>query len=326
MAINPNTNATMAGRITAPNSAYPYGSSKDESAPGAGDGTPYFKARADDIFGLQQALLRASGIVPTGNADTALASQYLQALAEQAAGRAINFDEHGTSAADAYVVNIRANQQVIAGLFNDQALKFTTAFAGTGVAATIDVSLLLGQSLGTTIKNIKLPGGTDPAAGDIDGRVELVYDSANGWFEPVSIGVGQATETVAGIAEVATQPETDSGIDDTRIVTPLKLTGAFANLKATTGYQKLPGGLLLQWIKIAKASLSTPDTFGPYSFPIAFPVACLSAHATIDNNSATTGALVPHVDSFSATQVSVYVDNSTIGAATVGFYIFAIGH
>ncbi|MDG4811644.1 hypothetical protein P8629_01365, partial [Hydrogenovibrio sp. 3SP14C1] len=34
---------------------------------------------------------------------------------------------------------------------------------------------------------------------------------------------GQATETTAGIAEVATQSETDAGTDDTRIVTPKKL-------------------------------------------------------------------------------------------------------
>lgn len=34
---------------------------------------------------------------------------------------------------------------------------------------------------------------------------------------------GQATESVRGIAELATQAETDAGIDDLRIVTPLKL-------------------------------------------------------------------------------------------------------
>jgi hypothetical protein len=32
-----------------------------------------------------------------------------------------------------------------------------------------------------------------------------------------------ATETVAGVAEIATQAETDAGTDDARIVTPLKL-------------------------------------------------------------------------------------------------------
>ena len=80
MALNPSTNGTMSGRITAPDASYPYGSSKDETSAGAGDGTPYFKARADDIFGFQQWLLNQAGIVPSGTADTALVSQYGDAL------------------------------------------------------------------------------------------------------------------------------------------------------------------------------------------------------------------------------------------------------
>jgi hypothetical protein len=188
MAINPSTNGTMMGRITAPDANYPYGSSKDESGAGAGDGTPYFKARADDIFGFQQALLRASSIVPSGNADNVLVSQYLQSLVEQAAGRAVNFDEEGTSAADAYVIDIRSNQNAAAALFNSREVIFTTAFNNTG-ASTIDVSLMLGQSLGTTIKSIKLAGGADPAAGDITGRVLLIFDLANDWFELINPAV-----------------------------------------------------------------------------------------------------------------------------------------
>lgn len=80
MALNPSTNTTMAGRVTAPDANYPYGSSKDETAAGAGDGCPYFKARADDVFGLQQALLNEANIVPSGNAETVLLSQYKDAI------------------------------------------------------------------------------------------------------------------------------------------------------------------------------------------------------------------------------------------------------
>lgn len=51
-------------------------------------------------------------------------------------------------------------------------------------------------------------------------------------------GAGAASETSAGIAELATQAETDSGTDDLRIVTPLKLaTSALVSKKfsATVG-------------------------------------------------------------------------------------------
>ena len=40
---------------------------------------------------------------------------------------------------------------------------------------------------------------------------------------PGSVSGQPASETVAGIAELATQAETDAGTDDERIVTPLKL-------------------------------------------------------------------------------------------------------
>lgn len=80
MALNPNTNPNFSGRITAPDANYPYGSSKDETGAGLGDGTPYFKARADDVFGFQQWLLNESGIVPSGNADNVNNSDYGDAL------------------------------------------------------------------------------------------------------------------------------------------------------------------------------------------------------------------------------------------------------
>lgn len=78
MALNPST--AFPGRTTAPSAGYPYGSSKNESSAGAGDGTPYELIRADDVFGFQQALLNAAGIVPSGSADTILDSQYLKAV------------------------------------------------------------------------------------------------------------------------------------------------------------------------------------------------------------------------------------------------------
>lgn len=175
MALNPNTNPTMSGRITAVDANYPYASSKDETSPGAGDGTPYFKARADDIFGFQQALLNASSIVPTGNAETILASQYVQVIQEIAAGRAVMYDESG--AADVYVLDVRTNQQSPAAYFDGMGAVFRATNVNTG-ASTVDI-----DSLG--VVDIKTSAGADPAAGDIPagGLTTLRYDDANSWFE-----------------------------------------------------------------------------------------------------------------------------------------------
>ena len=79
MAINLTTDANFVGRHTAATPDYPFGSAKDETSPGAGDGSPYILSRANDLFGFMQALLEGADITPSGNADTALVSQYLDA-------------------------------------------------------------------------------------------------------------------------------------------------------------------------------------------------------------------------------------------------------
>ena len=59
---------------------YPYGSIKNESVPGAKDGTPLDASWGNDMGGFTDALLAEAGIEPNGNADTAVASQRLEAL------------------------------------------------------------------------------------------------------------------------------------------------------------------------------------------------------------------------------------------------------
>lgn len=65
---------------TPPSADYPQGSFKNETTPGALNGTPLEKAWLDDIQGLLQALLVASGTTPTGSADTVQAPQYLASI------------------------------------------------------------------------------------------------------------------------------------------------------------------------------------------------------------------------------------------------------
>lgn len=61
---------------------YPEGKARDVSTPSALDGTPWVALLLNDVFGFQQALLKASipPIVPSGSPDKVGASQYLQAL------------------------------------------------------------------------------------------------------------------------------------------------------------------------------------------------------------------------------------------------------
>lgn len=61
-------------------SNYPGGSFKNETAPGALDGTPLEKAWADDLYGFGEAILAEAGVVHSGAPDNAVASDRLDAL------------------------------------------------------------------------------------------------------------------------------------------------------------------------------------------------------------------------------------------------------
>jgi hypothetical protein len=63
-----------------PDADYPNGSIKDDSTPGAEDGTPLAANWSNDYVGFDAALFAETGITPTGDPDTAVASQRLGAL------------------------------------------------------------------------------------------------------------------------------------------------------------------------------------------------------------------------------------------------------
>src|SRR5262245_812832 len=72
--------------------------------------------------------------------------------------------------------------------------------------------------------------GTDAGATFRQTAVNFTLGSGTVTWSAFGTSAPSASETTAGIAEIATQAETDTGTDDTRIVTPLKLATA-ANAK-----------------------------------------------------------------------------------------------
>lgn len=91
--------------------------------------------------------------------------------------------------------------------------------------------------------------------------------------------VAQATETVRGTAEVSTSAEAQALSSDTVMITPNKLDMAFKGSNqslSSSGYQKLPGGLIIQWGSVSITAYSTAT----FTLPITFPTAGLAASAT----------------------------------------------
>ena len=86
-----------------------------------------------------------------------------------------NDDTGGGSMADAYLLVPKVNTNTPTAYLDGIQLGFVTTNPNTG-PATADFA-------GLGVRNIKFADGTDPAAGDIFGRVNIVYDQVNDWFE-----------------------------------------------------------------------------------------------------------------------------------------------
>jgi hypothetical protein len=91
--------------------------------------------------------------------------------------------------------------------------------AATALTRSLDASTFaeLEQAI------ITVEEGTDAGTTWRQTQINGTIDSSNVIFTSFAAAAPAASETTAGIAELATQAEVDAGTDDARIVTPLKL-------------------------------------------------------------------------------------------------------
>ena len=127
----------------------------------------------------------------------------------------------------------------------------------------------------------------------------------------------QATESLFGMAKLATQAQTNAGSDDHTMVTPLKLKAGFAISLAANGYIVFPSffsNLIIQW---GAANFSTGGTAN--TFPLAFPNNVLSI---CFGNTGTAG-LTTFISTTSNTLSAFTVKSS---ANTGNYFYLAIGN
>src|SRR5471030_20209 len=102
-------------------------------------------------------------------------------------------------------------------------------------------------------------------------------------FQTIAKKVLQATESIVGIAKIASQAEVNAGVSDASIVTPKKLRLGFMVRLWISGYIVFPswmGGLILQWISGA-ASQAANSGYGDINlWPLTFPNALFLAVVT----------------------------------------------
>lgn len=126
--------------------------------------------------------------------------------------------------------------------------------------------------------NFQLNGATTTKQGIVElATGEEVVAGADAFraVTPAALTARTSTTGRTGLVELATNAEAIAGTDGSRAITPAALAAAFVREQLETGFQKMPGGTLIQWGK----ALIAPDGTTRIVFPQAFPNACQYASA-----------------------------------------------
>lgn len=147
----------------------------------------------------------------------------------------------------------------------------TTAQTNAYVGAIGEITVDTDKDLPVVHDGSQAGGFAVAAKALANGSIQLI-NRAGVIFATISTAGGtldQATENVRGTAEIATSAEAQALASDAVVLSALKLAEAFKGANqslAASGYQKLPGGLIIQWG-------STGAIAGGGSQAITFPVA-----------------------------------------------------
>lgn len=117
--------------------------------------------------------------------------------------------------------------------------------------------------------------------------------------------------------------------DNSTLITPLRLKEAFQGANQsliTSGYQKLPGGFILQWGSVTGAATGTSGATAA-TWPITFPNGCLAAWAIDAVSFPGSGLATCGVGEVTGAGANVYwrVDAGT-STGIGSLFFFAIGH
>lgn len=107
--------------------------------------------------------------------DGVTAGGFPSATLPQVTNGTFYYNEDAGSISDSYILVPKANTNTPSTYADGVQFGFITTHPNTGPATA--------NFQGLGVKNLKYPGGIDPLAGEINGRVYLIYDAGNGWLE-----------------------------------------------------------------------------------------------------------------------------------------------
>lgn len=135
-----------------------------------------------------------------------------------------------------------------------------------------------------------------------------------------------ASETVKGIIEIATAAEAqafaaDKAIDGAKLAAALQ--GANQSFIAAGGYQKLPGGFIIQWGSRGMATAG--DGSFPVTFPLTFPNGVLHASWTVQAGSLTQN-VGTNISNITTSGMDLIVDKDASQSTTFTGLWFTFGY
>lgn len=136
-----------------------------------------------------------------------------------------------------------------------------------------------------------------------------------------------ASTSVKGRVQLATSAEAAALSNTQKAITPSTLSGAFQSSNqslASSGYQKLPGGLIVQWGTVAGTGADVSVTF-----PIAFPTAAFVVLPVMVGTPPGNVALSCTVDQIAAANFTArprFAAAGSSGVASQGFVWVALGY
>ena len=210
---------------------------------------------------------------------------------------------------------------VVSGVFSQTTLQASVGGGGQGRITVFDASTVARTSTETKPKNVHYC----PYMQIANTITELDLVNVNAALSGYAV-------SPASISEVADTTASGNTLSLSATVTPYNLFGGLTTVAnqnlSNTGFQKLPGGLIMQW-----GTFTNPLTEGTFAvtFPIAFPSVCLNVQLTVSNPDNSTagnrdywvqmGSPLPTALGFTAMLQNA--TQSTIAGIT---YWFAIGY
>jgi hypothetical protein len=193
----------------------------------------------------------------------------------------------------------------------------TTAFVNTSIT-TATTALGLGTMATQNASSVTITGGSITGITDLavaDGGTGSSTLAAN------NVLLGNGTSALQTVA-----PSTSGNVLASNGTTwgssALSSLSVFDKSLSSNGYQKLPGGLIMQWCVGTASSSETTQTI---SWPISFPNAVLNVQASTYEGSTGADRMI-QIRSFSTSSVVVYFNSIGGAGGDIIPYVFAIGY